>query len=99
MRAVAVFRRCAAGVVLAAVVPIAASAQTSTPIVRLSMEDAIRLALARNQALLAQRLTFDASKADEITAALKPNIGIAMSAAAFTPFSPRQSNWDFLKNQ
>ncbi len=37
------------------------------------MADAVRLALERNHQLRAQRLNVDLSKADEITAALKPN--------------------------
>ena len=41
---------------------------------RVSMDDAVRLTLERNQTLRAQRLDIDGSKADEITAALKPNL-------------------------
>ena len=46
----------------------------------LSADDGRRgaLALDRNQALRAQRLTIDASKADEITAALKPNLDVVV---------------------
>jgi cobalt-zinc-cadmium efflux system outer membrane protein len=32
------------------------------------------------------------------TAGLKPNISVSFSADGFTPFSPRQITWDFLKN-
>ncbi len=39
----------------------------------ISMEDAVRIALAYNQSLRAQRLNIDQSKAEEITAPLKPN--------------------------
>ena len=62
------------------------------------MDDAVRLALERNQSLMAQRLTVDAAKADEVTAALKPNPGLSLGADGFTPFSPSQITPDFLKN-
>src|SRR5579864_4718289 len=39
----------------------------------ISMDDAVRIALAYNQSLRAQRLNIDENKAEEITAALKPN--------------------------
>jgi cobalt-zinc-cadmium efflux system outer membrane protein len=40
---------------------------------RLTIADAVRLALEHNHSLRAQRLEVDLSKADEITAGLKPN--------------------------
>jgi cobalt-zinc-cadmium efflux system outer membrane protein len=58
----------------------------------------VRLALARNQAMQAQRLAIDASKADEITAGLKPNLGVSFGVAGFTPFTPSTLDLDFLKN-
>jgi cobalt-zinc-cadmium efflux system outer membrane protein len=49
-------------------------AQPQTPPPKLiSKEDAIRIALAYNQSLRAQRLNVDQSKAQEVTASLKPN--------------------------
>jgi len=75
-----------------------AEAQTSPPVTRLSLPEAVNMAVARNQALQAQRTAVDAARADEITAGLKPNLGVSFSADGFTPFSPRQINWDFLKN-
>lgn len=83
---------------LVALWPAAAMAQTAAPVARLTLDQAEQMAVARNQALQAQRLAVDASKADEITAGLKPNLGFSFSADGFTPFSPRQINWDFLKN-
>jgi cobalt-zinc-cadmium efflux system outer membrane protein len=77
--------------------PGAALAQ-GPPLPRVSMDDAVRLALARNQSLRAQRLTIEAARADEITAALKPNPGVAIGADGLTPFSPSQITPDFLKN-
>jgi outer membrane protein, heavy metal efflux system len=70
----------------------------TSPVTRVSMTDAVRLTLERNQTLRGQRLTIDESKADETTAALKPNLGFSFDAAGFTLFSPRQINSDFLRN-
>lgn len=83
---------------MASSLPLVASAQVAAPLTRLSVDDAERLALARNQALQAQRLTVAASKADEITAALKPNLGVSFAADGLETFSPRQMTPDFLKN-
>jgi cobalt-zinc-cadmium efflux system outer membrane protein len=74
------------------------AAQSAPPVTRVSMSDAVRLTLDRNQSLRAQRLTIDQAKADETTAALKPNPGFAFDAEGITPFSPRQINFDFLRN-
>ena len=92
--------------VIAAVVaagPICARAQTvqplpGQPLTRLSIEDAVRLAIVRNQTLQAQRLTIDQAKADEITANLKPNINVSFGIAGFTPFTPSSINSDFFAN-
>ena len=74
------------------------AAQGAPPVTRVSMSDAVRLTVDRNQSLRAQRLTIDQAKADETTAALKPNPGLALGADGFMPFSPRQITWDFLRN-
>src|SRR5690348_15165544 len=92
-------RRAVIAAVVAAV-PICARAQTAQsvpgqPIARLSIDEAVRLAVARNQALQAQRLTVDASKADEVTAALKPNVNVSFGIAGLTPFTPSSLNADF----
>lgn len=92
-------RRCAAALVAIAAVPAVAAAQvTPAPIAQVSMDDAVRLAVQHNQSLQAQRLEVAESKADEITAGLKPNPNLSLGADGFTPFSPRQINWDFLRN-
>ena len=62
------------------------------------MNDAVRLTLERNQTLRGQRLTIDESKADETTAALKPNLGFEFDTTGYTLFSPRQINPNFLRN-
>ncbi len=90
--------RSSAGVALAAslvvgllMVPrVAAQAPPGAPVAVLSMDDAVRLALDRNQTLRAERLTIDQSKADEITAALKPNINASFNAEQLSVFSPSQ---------
>ncbi len=66
--------------------------------VRLSMTDAIRLALDRNQSLRAQRLTVDEAKADEVTAALKPNLFLSASFDGLPVFSPSQLTTHALSN-
>jgi len=52
------------------------------------MADAVRIALAYNQALRAQRLNIDQSKASEITAGLKPNPTFSTLVDTIPIFSP-----------
>jgi hypothetical protein len=68
-------RRPSAGAVLIVFFfPALRIAQPQTPPPKLiSKEDAIQIALAYNQSLRAQRLNVDQSKAQEVTASLKPN--------------------------
>ena len=80
MRAWSFLRHCAGAVVIAVAAPAVAAGQAvpaaePAPTVssRIAMADAVRLALEHNHQLRAQRLNVDLSKADEITAALKPN--------------------------
>jgi outer membrane protein, heavy metal efflux system len=76
-----------------------AAAQVPQPLsAQVTMTDAVRLTLEHNQTLRAQRLTIDQSKADEITAGLKPNPALSLGADGLTPFSPRQINLNFLRN-
>jgi outer membrane protein, heavy metal efflux system len=88
---------------LVAIVPSSLGAQPApqapAPITRVSMADAVRLSLDRNQALRALRLTIDEAKADEITAALKPNFNLSLGAEGFPLFSPGQINTSFLGNE
>jgi cobalt-zinc-cadmium efflux system outer membrane protein len=58
---------------LAAQTPPQPSPAPPTPATTVSLDDAVRLAVAYNHQLRAQRLNVDISKADEVTAALKPN--------------------------
>jgi cobalt-zinc-cadmium efflux system outer membrane protein len=54
----------------------------------ITMADAVRLAFDRNQTLRAQRLTIDESKADEITATLKPNWNFSFDLDGLEVFTP-----------
>jgi len=83
---------------LAATLGAAVSAQTPAPMPRLTMDDAVRLALERNQTLRAQRLTIDESKADEITAGLKPNPSLSLGVDGLAVFSPSQIDFGFLSD-
>ncbi len=63
--------------------------QRSAPALsRLTLDDAIRLALEHNQSLRAQRLAIDQAKANEITAALKPNPVFSNTNEDFPFLSP-----------
>jgi len=55
----------------------------------ISMEDAVRIALAYNQSLRAQRLNIDENRAEEITAALKPNPTFSTLVDTIPLFSPQ----------
>jgi cobalt-zinc-cadmium efflux system outer membrane protein len=63
------------------------SAGTSPSVI--SMDDAVRIALAYNQSLRAQRLNVDQNRAEEITAALKPNPTFSTLVDTIPLFSPQ----------
>ena len=74
--------------------PASARAQSQAPASAnppslISMEDAVRIALQYNQALRAQRTFIDQSKADEITASLKPNPSLGNLVDTIPIFSPQ----------
>src|SRR3954470_21458881 len=98
MRARIFIRHSAAAALMTAGLASAAAAQVVAPVDRLSMDDAVKMALARNRSMWAQRLAIEPAKADETTAALKPNLNVSFGVAGFTPFTPSSVNWDFLKN-
>lgn len=74
--------------------PASPPAQTSV----LTMEQAVRLAVDRNQTLRAQRLTIDESKADEITANFRPQVTFSAEADGLTVFSPKSLTFSTLNN-
>ena len=82
----------------AVAVPRAAIAQVPAPATRLTLDQALQMAVARNQALEAQRLAVDMAKADEVTAGLKPNLGVSFGVDGFPLFSPSQINGGFFKD-
>jgi len=72
--------------------------QTSPPAgaTRVSLDDAIRLALQRNHALQALRSTIQQSLAEEITANLRPNPTLGVDAQFLPIFQPDKLNADYL---
>jgi cobalt-zinc-cadmium efflux system outer membrane protein len=87
---------------LAALVsPLIAGAQTGSlpsPLPRITMAQAVDLALERNQAMRAQRLNVDQSKANETTASLRPNLVFTSLNQGFPVFTPSQLTWDYVAN-
>ena len=66
--------------------------------VKITLDDAIQMALAHNQALLAARTTIQQSEAEEITANLRPN-PVLLGDAQFLPiFNPDQFDSGYLDN-
>jgi cobalt-zinc-cadmium efflux system outer membrane protein len=63
-----------------------------------SMEQAVSLAMERNQTLRAQRLNIDQAKAGQITAALKPNPVYTMTNEDFPVFSPSDLTFSNLRD-
>lgn len=64
----------------------------------ISLDDAIRMALAHNHSLLAARTTIQQSEAEEKTANLRPN-PVLMGDAQFLPFfQPDQFSSDYIDN-
>lgn len=61
----------------------------STPAKLISKEDAVRIALASNQALRANRFNIDQSKSQEVTASLKPNPTLGVGFDALPIFAPQ----------
>ena len=77
------------------VAPAAAAPPAATHV---SMDDAVRLALEHNHQLRADRLGIEAARADEITAALKPNPVFTSTNADFPVFTPSQLTWNNIAN-
>ncbi len=74
-----------------AVVALASAAMSSAQDLPklISMDDAVRIALAHNQTLRAQRLNVDQNRAEEITAGLKPNPTFSSLIDTIPLFSPQ----------
>jgi outer membrane protein, heavy metal efflux system len=66
---------------------------------RILLDDAIRMALQHNHALLAARTTILQNQAQEITANLRPNPVISWDSQFFPLFDPGQFSANYLENQ
>jgi cobalt-zinc-cadmium efflux system outer membrane protein len=67
--------------------------------VRISLDDAIRLALLHNHALQALRSTIQQSLSGEITANLRPNPTLGLDAQFLPIFQPEQFTSDYINQQ
>jgi cobalt-zinc-cadmium efflux system outer membrane protein len=75
-------------------------ADTSQPLpTRISLDEAIRLALQHNHALLAARSTILQNQAQEITANLRPNPTLSWDSQFFPLFNPGEFSASYLDNQ
>jgi cobalt-zinc-cadmium efflux system outer membrane protein len=81
-----------------AATPPAQAATTQPSPARISLDDAIRLALQHNHALQALRTTIQQSLAEEITANLRPNPTLGLDAQ-FLPLQPSQITSDYINQQ
>jgi cobalt-zinc-cadmium efflux system outer membrane protein len=73
------------------------TAQTSPT--RISLDDAVRMALQHNHALQALRTTIQQSLAEEITANLRPNPTLDLDAQFLPIFQPNQISSDYINQQ
>jgi outer membrane protein, heavy metal efflux system len=64
--------------------------------VRISLDDAIRLALQHNHALQALRSTIQQSLSEEVTANLRPNPTLGLDAQFIPIFQPKTFNSDYI---
>jgi outer membrane protein, heavy metal efflux system len=72
---------------------------TPTAPARLTLDDAIRLALQHNHALMALRTTIQQSLAEEVTANLRPNPTLGLDAQFLPIFQPSQFSSDYINQQ
>jgi outer membrane protein, heavy metal efflux system len=81
--------------------PISPPAQAATPqpATRISLDDAVRMALQRNHALQALRSTIQQSMAEEVTANLRPNPVLGLDAQFLPIFQPNQLNSEYIDQQ
>ena len=75
------------------------AASSSAPSARVSLDDAIRLALQHNHALQAMRSTILQSQAEEITANLRPNPTLGLDAQFLPIFQPNEFSHDYIDQQ
>src|SRR5262249_46617298 len=75
-----------------------AASQSSAPPSRVTLDDALHLAIQHNHVLLALRSPILQSQAQEITANLRPNPVLAWDAQFIPIFQPDQFSGDYLDN-
>ena len=75
-----------------------ARGQQSAPTVKIDLQRAIHLALEHNHALLATKTQVTQSKANEVTASLKPNPVFTWNGLFWPFFTPSQLNSDYIDN-
>ena len=78
--------------------PAAQSVPASSPSTRITLDDALRLALQHNHALLALRSTILQNQAMETTANLRPNPNLNWDAQFLPLFQPSQFTEDYFNN-
>ena len=88
----------AASAVPAQAAPPRADTSQTAP-ARITLEEAIRLALQHNHALLAAQSTILQNQAQEITANLRPNPTLSWDTQFFPLFNPSEFNATYLANQ
>ena len=79
--------------------PAVAPAPASNAPKKLSLDEAIRLALQHNHALQAARTTILQNQAEEVTANLRPNPNLSWDSQFFPLFNPGQFSASYLENQ
>jgi cobalt-zinc-cadmium efflux system outer membrane protein len=72
---------------------------TQPPAMRITLDDAIRLALQHDHALAAARTTILQNQAQEITANLRPNPVLSWDSQFFPLFHPEEFGTDYLNTQ
>jgi outer membrane protein, heavy metal efflux system len=75
------------------------AAATQTAAARISLDDAVRLALQHNHALMALRSTIQQSLAGEITANLRPNPTLGLDAQFLPIFQPSLFSSEYIDQQ
>lgn len=94
--AIAAFLVCLGATAVAVATPAQAPSGVQGP-VKITLDDAIQMALAHNHNLLAQRTTIQQSEDEEITANLRPN-PVLLGDSLFVPLEPGEMNSTFLDN-
>jgi outer membrane protein, heavy metal efflux system len=79
--------------------PAVAPAPAQNAAARISLDEAIRLALQHNHALQATRTTILQNQAEEVTANLRPNPNLSWDSQFFPLFNPSQFSANYLENQ